>query len=218
MKKRNGRFHAWMMENAYWITICCVLAMVAGCAMYTETLRSTQDVQAAAQAPEIRESAAPTKAPMLTPLPTIAPLAVRPAAFTHRGGIWPVEGRVIRGFDAQQSVYWEILDAWQTHNGLDIAAEAGDSVNTCMDGTVTGTAWDALWGWRVCIAQDDGSEMRYAGLESCCVRQGERLRRGETIGTVMERIPCEAEMDTHLHLEMIKTGRYQDPEAVLADR
>ena len=218
MKKRNGRFHAWMMENAYWITICCVLAMVAGCAMYTETLRSTQDVQAAAQAPEIRESAAPTKAPALTPLPTIAPLAVHPAALVQRGGVWPVEGRVIRGFDVQESVYWEMLGAWKTHNGLDIAAEAGENVSACMDGTVIGAVWDTLWGWRVCIAQDDGSEMRYAGLESCCVHQGERLQRGEPIGTVMERIPCEAEMDTHLHLEMIKTGRYQDPEAVLADR
>ena len=60
--------------------------------------------------------------------------------------------------------------------------------------------------------------MRYAGLESCSVRQGERMRRGEMIGTVMKRIPCEAEMDTHLHLEMIKAAKYQDPEAVLADR
>lgn len=218
MKKRNQRVQAWMMENAYWITIGCVLAIVAGCALYTEGLRGAQGVQAAADAPEIRESIPPTSAPVLTPLPTIAPLAVRPAALVQRGGTWPVQGKVIRAFDAQQSVHWETLGLWQTHNGLDIAAEAGESVSASMDGRVTDAVWDALWGWRICIAQDDGSEMRYAGLESCIVHQGGQVRRGETIGTVMERIPCEAEMDTHLHLEMIKNGRYQDPEAVLAER
>ena len=218
MKKRNRRFQAWMMENAYWITIGCVLAMVAGCAMYTEGLRSGQDVQAAAQAPEIRKSAAPTKAPTLTPLPTIAPLAVRPAALVQTGAEWPVQGRVIRTFDVHRSVYWAALGAWKTHNGLDIEADAGESVMACMDGTVTGAAWDALWGWRVRIAHDYGGEMSYAGLESCTVHAGDRVRRGQTIGTVMERIPCEAEMQPHLHLELRRGDRYQDPEAVLAER
>ena len=218
MKKRSRRFQAWMMDNAYWITIGCVLAIVVGCAVYTQELRSRQEIQAAAEAPEISESAALTEKPVLTPLPTIAPLAVRPAALVQRGGAWPVQGRVIRAFDAQKSVYWEMLGSWQTHNGLDIQAEPGEEIGACMDGTVMLAAWDALWGWRVCIAQDDGSEMRYAGLESCTVRTGERVRRGQVIGTVMERIPCEGEMETHLHLEMHKGGRHQDPEAVLAER
>lgn len=212
------RFHAWMMENAYWITLGCVLAIVAGCALYTQGLRGAQDVQAAAEAPEIRESLQPTAAPSLTPLPTIAPLTVRPAALVQQGGAWPVQGRVIRAFDAQESVYWANLGVWRTHNGLDISAQAGESVLACMDGTITGTSWDALWGWHVRIEHDDGAEMRYAGLESCAVRKGERVRRGQTIGMLMERIPCEAEMETHLHLEMRRAGKHQDPEAVLAER
>ncbi|MBR2942298.1 MAG: M23 family metallopeptidase, partial [Clostridia bacterium] len=209
---------AWMMENAYWITIGCVLAIVAGCALYTEGLQDAKGVQAAADAPEIRESIPPTSAPVLTPLPTIAPLSVRPAALVQRGGAWPVQGKVIRACDPQQSVHWETLGLWQTHNGLDIEAKTGEYVLACMDGTIIGAAWDVLWGWRILIEHDDGCQMRYAGLESCAVRSGEQVRRGQMIGTVLERIPCEGEIETHLHLEMMKDGKYQDPEAILAER
>ena len=218
MKKRYQRFQTWMLENAYWITIGCVLVMVVGCALYTQSLRAQQDVRAAAQAPEIEESLQPTATPAPTPLPTIAPLNVRPAALVQRGGMWPVSGSVMRAFDAQESVYWETLGVWRTHHGLDIGARTGESVSACMDGRVADAVWDLLWGWQVSIAHDDGCEMRYAGLESCAVHEGQQIRRGQVIGVVMERIPCEAEMETHLHLEMRKDGRDQDPEAVLTER
>jgi len=78
--------------------------------------------------------------------------------------------------------------------------------------------WDELWGWRVRIAHEEGRETLYAGLESCTVQRRESVLRGQTIGTLMESVPCEAEMDTHLHLEMIREGRHQDPEATLDER
>lgn len=216
MKRWNARFRAWMMDNAYWVTIGCTLAIVAGCALYTQNLR--QDVQAAAGAPEIQETALPTHTPALTPLPTIAPLAVRPAALVTRGGEWPVTGGVLRAFDAQNSVYWESLGLWKIHTGMDIGAQPGECVRACLDGHVKDTAWDALWGWSVWIAHEEGRETHYAGLENCLVQPGEEVRRGQTIGTLLESIPCEAEWSTHLHLEMRREGRLQDPEASLAEK
>ena len=91
-------------------------------------------------------------------------------------------------------------------------------MRACLDGTVTYAAWDALWGWRVSIAHDGERETRYSGLESCLVQPGMRVQRGQSIGTLMESIPCEAEMETHLHLESLKAGRSQDPEAVLEEK
>ncbi|MBQ7885952.1 MAG: M23 family metallopeptidase [Clostridia bacterium] len=220
MGKRIRRMRAWMMENAYLVTIGCVLAMVVGCALYTQALREQQaaGIQAAADAPEIRETATPSAVPTVTPLPTIAPLTVRPAALTQRGGAWPVEGEILRAYDVQESVYWEKLGLWRAHMGLDIAGEPGETVGASMDGTVSSTTWDALWGWQVIVAHDGGRETRYAGLESCTVKPGMSVRRGQTIGTLMESIPCEGEMDTHLHLEMRRNGQYQDPEATLPEK
>jgi len=221
MRKWSRRFRAWMMDNAYGVMLGCALAIVVGCAMYTQDIREKQQTQvqaAAAGAPEIRMTAQPTHTPVVTPLPTIAPLSVRPAALVQRGGIWPVTGSVMRAFDAQQSIYWETLGIWQVHKGLDIGGEPGERVRASHEGTVTSTAWDTLWGWQVCIAHDGERETRYAGLESCCVQTGVRVRRGESIGTLMERIPCEGEMETHLHLETLRAGKYQDPEAMLEEK
>jgi len=208
------RFRTWMMDNAYLVMIGCVLAIVAGCALYTKGLQ--QDVQAAADAPEIEMTAIPTPEPVITPLPTIA--ALRPAALVQRGGAWPVTGNVMRVFNAQESVYWEALGLYKAHIGLDIGGKPGENVCACMNGAVTFAAWDALWGWRVNIAHDGERETRYAGLESCLVQPGMRVQRGQTIGTLMECIPCEAEMEPHLHLESLRDGMHQDPEAILMER
>ena len=216
MRKRTIK--DWMIDNAYLMTLGCVIAMVVGCALYTQGINRAQQagVHAAAGAPEICESAAPAR--NVTPLPTIAPIAVRPAALMQSGGAWPLDGQVLRAYDAQESVYWAQLDTWQTHTGLDIAGETGESVAACMEGKVKSVTRDALWGWRVCIAHDGQRETVYAGLEHCAVQPGESVRRGQLIGTLMESIPCEAEMGAHLHLEMIREGKYQDPEATLQER
>ena len=209
MKKK--RVEDWMTEYAYLVMLCCVIAIVAGCAMYTRRL----NIPAAAPAQELSEAAhtaQPAQTPFVTPLPTIAPMfAVTFAPRTQ----WPVEGTVLRIFDAQEPVYWEALNCWRAHTGLDIAAEDGDSVVSCADAKVTHITQDALWGWQVTTAQQDGRVVRYAGLESCSVKEGARIHRGQEIGTVMASIPCEGELPAHLHLEVERNGVIQDPEAML---
>ena len=40
----------------------------------------------------------------------------------------------------------------------------------------------------------------------------------QEIGTLLERIPCEGEMGAHLHLEMEREGRAQDPLTMLEEK
>ena len=80
------------------------------------------------------------------------------------------------------------------------------------------STWDELWGWRVVIEQSDGRQVTYSGLESSVVSIGESVTRGQTIGTLLSRIPCEGEMSTHLHLQVRNKGAAQDPEAMLPER
>lgn len=207
-----------MIEYAYLVTLGAVIAVIAASAMYTQRLHAReQGVAAAAGAPETKASPQPTA--RLTPLPTIAPLQVHYASPSPGGAtVWPLDGDIVRGHDAQTPVYWETLGCYQAHIGLDIAGGAGDEVRCVMDGVVGRVVRDELWGWRVRVAQTDGSEAVYAGLQACLLQEGQAVTRGQTLGTLMERIPCEVELGTHLHLERWRDGAAQDPESVLPER
>jgi len=205
-------------EYAYLVTLSSVIAVIVASAVYTQQIRErTQEalVQAAAGAPEIRQT--PTAAPTATPLPTIAPLVVRTLLLEQRA-LWPVEGDVLRGHDLQEHVYWETLGAWKVHDGLDIAGKADAGVRCAAAGTVQRVTRDALWGGSVEIMQEDGRLVIYRGLALCFAEVGDALVRGQEIGTLMEAIPCEAELGAHLHLQLRREGRAQDPLTMLEER
>ena len=220
VKRAFLRMKAWMMDYAYLVTMGAVIAVIAGSALYTQQVKrqSEAGVQAAAHAPEIELSASPLPMATVTPLPTIAPLTVRPVLLTAASSVWPVEREILRRFDAQALVWWESLGYWRAHMGLDIAGESGQAVVCCADGKIKSSTWDELWGWRVMIEQTDGRQVTYCGLESSVVSIGESVTRGQTIGTLLARIPCEAELPAHLHLQVINQGAMQDPEAMLPER
>ena len=48
--------------------------------------------------------------------------------------------------------YWETLDQYMTHDGIDLAAPAGTSVKTCASGTVTRIEKDDRYGMIVEIS------------------------------------------------------------------
>ena len=55
-------------------------------------------------------------------------------------------------------------------------------------------------------------------VEFTFVKEGDEVARGQEIGTLLDKIPCEAEMGTHLHLEVMRGGVMQDPLAMLPER
>ena len=206
-------------EYAYLVTLICVVCVIAGSAAYTQQIRKEQQphVEAAAGAPEIEASAQPSATVKTTPLPTIAPLAVRVSVLEEKT-VWPISGAVLRHHDMQEHVYWEALDVWQVHPGTDIAGEPEQNVCSAGRGKVIRTARDALWGGSIEIEQEDGRTVFYRGLALLYVKEGDEVARGQEIGTLLEYIPCEAEMGAHLHLEMMRGGVMQDPLAMLPER
>lgn len=208
------RAKEWLMDYAYLVTLGAVLAVIAGSALYAREVKAKQeqDVQAAAQAPELAGTPEPTARPM----PTLAPLEAH--YFSPKPGgstVYPVSGDVIRAYDGVTPVSWAALSCMKVHAGLDLAGEAEEDVLCVMDGVVAGTARDELWGWRVAVDQTDGQRMTYAGLLMAAVQAGESVTRGQALGTLMESIPCEAELGTHLHLELARGEEARDPQTVL---
>ena len=214
--KTYARIKNGLMEHAYLVTLGAAIAVIAGTALYTGHIKEEQAaMQAAANAPETQEQA--TATPAITPLPTIAPLALTRVEFSPRiTVVHPMKGNIVRFFEPE-AVLWEALGVWQVHEAIDIAGEADDDVVSAMDGRVLEAARDALWGWRIRIEHADGSECVYAGLSCAFVNAGDDVVRGQEIGRLLERVPCEAELPAHLHFERWKGGAAQDPEGILPE-
>jgi len=207
-------------EYAYLVTLACVIAVIIGSAAYTQQMRDGQQealVEAAAGAPETKETSMPMTQIKTTPLPTIAPLAVR-VSVLEKKTVWPVDGQVLRHHDLQEHVFWEAMGVWQIHKGMDIEGEAGQDVRCAGDGVVRRVTRDALWGGSIEIEQEDGRLVVYRGLALCYAEEGGRVICGQEIGTLLERIPCEAEAGAHLHMEVMRSGADQDPLTMLPER
>ena len=59
VKTRLHQAREWLMDYAYLVTLGAMIAVIAGTALYTDHLRSQQNVQAAAPAPEVSSSPTP---------------------------------------------------------------------------------------------------------------------------------------------------------------
>ena len=94
------------------------------------------------------------------------------------------------------------------HEGMDFAAPVGTPVRATAPGTVVETRVNSAQGSRVVI--NHGNEYRtvYTHLDNYRVRHGQKVKRGDTIGTVGN---PSISIAPHLHYEVHKNGKHVDP-------
>ena len=132
--------------------------------------------------------------------------------------IRPAGGAITKDYSMDGLVYSKTMGDWRVHNGLDLAANAGEVVKSAAEGKVAGITRDPLYGTTVVVNQNDGLMVYYRGLtKDTAVREGENISAGATIGTVGE-IPCENGDGVHLHIEVMREGKYLDPKDALGIR
>lgn len=116
--------------------------------------------------------------------------------------IMPVNGDILEGY-SDTLVYNEALSDWRTHNGIDIAADKGCSVQSVADGVIESVSEDAS-GTCVVISHAAGFVTKYMGLEDIeNISEGKEINSGEVIGTVGDS-KGENTKQSHLHFEMEK--------------
>ena len=116
--------------------------------------------------------------------------------------IMPVNGDILEGY-SDTLVYNEALSDWRTHNGIDIAAEKGCSVQSVANGVIESISEDAS-GFCVVISHAAGFVTKYMGMESVeRLSEGKEINSGEVIGTVGDS-KGENVRQSHLHFEMEK--------------
>lgn len=124
----------------------------------------------------------------------------------------PVEGDVIREFAKDNLVYSETLQEWVTHLGIDIKANKTTVVKASADGTVKSIKNDPRYGLTIIIDHDNGYQTIYSNLLTTeFVVEGEKVKQGQSIGTVGNTAVFEISDESHLHFEILKDSEQLDP-------
>ncbi len=117
---------------------------------------------------------------------------------------------ILYGFVTDTLGYNEIYGDWRTHNGIDIAAAIGCSVNAASAGTVIDVI-ETSYGKTVKIEHAGGFVSVYSQLGDINVKVGDTVDIGAVIGTVGESVG-ENVKEPHLHFELHKDGKPVNPQ------
>nr|WP_252187625.1 M23 family metallopeptidase [Anaeromonas gelatinilytica] len=122
------------------------------------------------------------------------------------------------GYAEDNLVYSETLEQWTTHNGLDIKAEKGSAVRAVLSGTVKKIETNDELGTVVTIDHGNNLVTKYGCLsEEKMVEEGQKVEKGDTIGTIGEAGGYELAQGPHLHFEVLENGKNIDPSDYLPD-
>ena len=126
--------------------------------------------------------------------------------------IMPVDKRqakVVSGFGMR---FHPILKHYRQHSGMDITARQGTPVYSTGDGVVriAGRNPQGLGGYGVVVVVDHGFGFQtlYAHMQGTKVKAGQKVKRGQQIGTVGS---TGLSTGSHLHYEVILNGKKVDP-------
>ena len=101
----------------------------------------------------------------------------------------------------------------QGHSGIDLGARRGTPVHAAADG-IASVSEDARLGKAVRIDHGAGIESLYAHLDRVTLTTGTAVTAGQAIGTVGA---TGLATGPHLHFQVTRDGRLQDPQQWLAD-
>ncbi len=126
--------------------------------------------------------------------------------------VQPVSGSIVQDYAMDHLTYNATTQDWRVHNGVDLAAELGQSVAAAQAGTVTAVYDDEYYGTTVVIQHDSGYTTHYCNLaETTAVAAGDTVAAGDVIGTIGGTALLEVADAPHLHFEVYLDGEPADP-------
>ena len=124
----------------------------------------------------------------------------------------PVDGEIMKEYAKDNLVYSETLKEWVTHLGIDIKAEKTSVVKSAEAGTVKSIKNDPRYGLTIVVDHEDGYQTVYSNLlTSEFVVEGEKVEKGQSLGTVGNTAVFEIADEAHLHFEILKDSIQIDP-------
>jgi murein DD-endopeptidase MepM/ murein hydrolase activator NlpD len=120
--------------------------------------------------------------------------------------LWPVQGRITSSFGEVR--YSPSSGGTRPHMGIDISAPTGTPIVAPADGIVLSAGREAEYGLRVLVDHGHGFNTMYGHLNEIRVKPGDRVKRGQILGTVGT---TGNTTGPHLHYEVRIHGRPTNP-------
>ena len=117
----------------------------------------------------------------------------------------PAQGEIIRAFDISNS-----------HFGVDIAEVPGESIRAVHDGTVVMSDFTANDGYTIVIQHRENMISVYRNCYRLMKEIGEKVTKGEAIGTFINRKAEDNGNKRFLHFELWHRGKPLDPNIYIA--
>lgn len=130
---------------------------------------------------------------------------------TRIPSIWPTRGRLSSPFGYRKNPFTKRV---QFHKAIDITAKTGTPIRAPASGTVTYAKWFSSYGNTIDIDHHNGLKTRYAHLSKILVQVGQKVERGEIIGSVGS---TGRSVSPHLHYEVYRNGRAVNPMYYIMD-
>lgn len=128
----------------------------------------------------------------------------------------PVDGDIVRDFAVDNLIYSNTLQEWTTHTGIDIKADKTTVVKSAEAGIVKTIKNDPRYGLTVIVEHENGFQTVYSNLlTSEFVVEGEKVEKGQSLGTVGNTAAFEIADEPHLHFEILKDSVQVDPNIYL---
>jgi murein DD-endopeptidase MepM/ murein hydrolase activator NlpD len=131
----------------------------------------------------------------------------------HTPSIMPTSGWIVSNFGYRRDPF---TGRNTMHDGIDIIGVPGQPIVATADGTVVSAGWYQNWGIVVEIDHGRGIRSFYAHNASVKVKNGEKVKRGQTIATLGR---TGRSTGYHCHYGVKVSGSWVNPRKyVISDR
>ena len=187
MEKQN-KFATWMKKYGTYLTAGVLVFCLAAVVLVTGLVNSAQNVENNVNDPSIEVNT--------TPLTFSMPMA---------------NATLIKDFSSDELYLNSTLGRWEYHDGIDLVSN-DLKVFAVADGEVLEVSESSLTGTTVLVKHSDSLVSLYASLNSEVeVKEGDKVKAGEVIGTADNTAGNESADGKHLHFSLIEKGQKIDP-------